>query len=189
MQIRQVMPRATRLATAEDLERLPDDDHRYELVDGRIIRMSPVGYQHGLVVTRLIFLLMQHLQDAPDGDVMTEVGFKLASAPDTVRAPDIAFVRRERGAGAEHRGYYGGAPDLAIEVLSPDDTPSTMHRKVSDYLRAGARLVVVVDPRERTVTSHARDAAPVRLRSDHHRLDFGSVVPGFSCALGEMFGG
>ena len=86
----------TRLVTAEELERFPDDDYRYELVEGRVVRMSPVGYQHGKIVARLIFLLHRHLLDMPSGIVVTEVGFKLAANPDTVRGPDVAFVRNER---------------------------------------------------------------------------------------------
>src|SRR5690349_7265443 len=113
------MSSATPLVTAEELERHPRD-YRYELVDGRIVRMSPVGFEHGQVVARLLFLLQQHLRREPSGVVLTEVGFKLASQPDTVRGPDIAFVRRDRVPSPTPKGFFNGRPDLAVEVRSPD---------------------------------------------------------------------
>ncbi|HEY6506605.1 MAG TPA: Uma2 family endonuclease, partial [Vicinamibacterales bacterium] len=93
MQYRQQMANPARVVTAAELERYPEDDYRYELVRGRLIRMSPVAFPHGTMVMRVGFLLSHHLQSHPLGTVMTEVGFKLRSDPDTVRAPDIAFVR------------------------------------------------------------------------------------------------
>jgi Uma2 family endonuclease len=86
----------TPLVTAEELQRLPDDGYRYELVGGRLIRMSPVNFDHGRVVMRIGFLLSRHLEQLPVGVIGTEIGFKLASNPDTVRGPDIAFVRNGR---------------------------------------------------------------------------------------------
>src|SRR5262245_2818991 len=94
------------LVTAEELGRQRQDDYRYELVAGRIIRMSPVGFQHGCVVAQLLFLIKRHLHLRPAGVVNTEVGFKLKSKPDTVRGPDVAFVRRERLPSPKPRGFF-----------------------------------------------------------------------------------
>src|SRR6266508_4002470 len=104
------------VVTAEQLERMPDDDYRYELVQGRLIRMSPVGALHGAVTAALLTMLRQHAKARNLGAVWTEVGFKLAVNPDTVRAPDVAFVCRDRVLRTGiPRGFWRGAPDLAIE--------------------------------------------------------------------------
>ena len=112
----------TRLVTAEELERMPEDPvNRYELVEGRLVRMSPVSFDHGRIVTRLSFLLSRHLSDTPSGVVVADVGFKLASNPDTVRGPDIAFLRNDRLPSRGTRGFLSEPPDAVFEVLSPDD--------------------------------------------------------------------
>src|SRR5262245_17910253 len=112
------MSKITGLVTAEELARLPEDGCRYELVEGRLVRMSPVSFDHGRVVLRIGFLLSRHLEQRPAGVIGTEIGFELASNPDTVRGPDIAFVRNERVPPTGSRGFVKGPPDLAIEVLS-----------------------------------------------------------------------
>jgi Uma2 family endonuclease len=181
------MSGATRLVTAEELERLPDDGRRCELVEGRIIPMSPVGYPHGRVVSRLVFLLKGYLDDHPHGEVVTEVGFVLAQRPDTVRAPDVAFIRRERIPSPDPRGFWRGPPDVAIEVLSPDDRPSEVRAKIDDYLTRGVARVVAVDPDERTVTTCAAGAPPITLRDGREELDRSDVIPGFRCRLADIF--
>jgi len=184
---RHVMPETTHLVTADELERFPPDDHRYELVDGRIIPMSPVSFQHGKVVLQLGFLLSRYLQSRPVGVVVTEVGFTLAFGPDTVRAPDIAFIRNDRVPSPNARGFVTGPPDLAIEVLSPDDRPADVRAKVDEYLARGVALVVVIDPDQKTVRTHGPSAPPATLRAGEDRLDLSNVIPGFSCSLREIF--
>lgn len=179
------MSSATPLVTAEELEKQPRD-YRYELVEGRIVRMSPVGFEHGQIVTRLLFRLQQHLQREPSGVVLTEVGFKLASQPDTVRGPDISFVRRERIPSPTPRGFFSGRPDLAMEVRSPDDRRSDLRRKAQAYLAAGVPFVVIVDADDRAVTCYRQQATPVTLRADE-RLDLGDAIPGFTCQVSELF--
>ncbi len=180
-----IMPDASRLITAEELERFPEDDHRYELVEGRVIRMTPVGYLHGRVVVRFGSLLERHVRAADLGDVLTEVGFKLTSNPDTVRAPDIAFVRRERIPASPPRGFWRGAADLAVEVLSPEDTPAEIRRKLTEYLARGTSVVLVIDPDNERVTV-SRQGAAATLSGDDV-LDLDDVVPGFRCTVREIF--
>src|SRR5712691_3491438 len=151
------------LVTAEELERMPDDDFRYELVEGRIVRMSPVGGVHGGLTAGFIALLVQHVKAARIGAVATELGFILARNPDTVRAPDLAF-----------------------EVLSPDDRPSDVRTKVDEYLTYGTRLVLVVDPDEQTVSAHRRGMPSLTFGVDD-TLDLDDVVPGFRCLVREIF--
>jgi Uma2 family endonuclease len=180
------MSESSRLVTAAELEKFPDDDRRYELVDGRIVRMSPVGYQHGRVVARLATLLERHTQSRGLGVVLAEVGFTLGSNPDTVRAPDIAFLQRGRVPSTEPRGFWKGPPDLAIEVLSPEDRPSEVVQKIEEYMARGVSAVLIVDPDERTATVHRPLQPPATLRSNE-RLDLGDVVPGFRCSVRDLF--
>lgn len=181
------MSRTARQVTAEELERFRDDDYRYELVQGRVTRMSPVGFQHGKVVMRVGFLLSRHLENRRVGVALTEVGFTLARNPDTVRAPDIAFVRQDRIPSSDTRGFLNGPPDLAIEVLSPDDRLSEVNEKVDEYLTRGVGLVVVVDPEEKTVTTFRPGTPSVILRADDDTLDLNDVIRGFRCSLREVF--
>lgn len=180
------MAETARLVTAEELERYPQHDYRYELVEGRVVRMSPVGYVHGRVVLQFGALLQQHVRAAGIGVALTEVGFKLRSDPDTVRAPDIAFIRRERLPPVDPKGFWHGAPDLAIEVLSPDDRPSDVQAKTREYLSRGVEVVVVIDPDARTATVFT-DAAPSVICGVDDDLDLDDVVPGFRCRVREIF--
>jgi Uma2 family endonuclease len=181
------MSDTTHLVTAEELEKFPDDDYRYELVEGRVIRMSPVGAVHGWVVLHFASQLIQHVDTRRLGFVLTEVGFRLASSPDTVRAPDLAFIRRDRlPEGALPRGFWKGPPDLAVEVLSPDDRPSDMRSKVAEYLERGVPLVVVIDPDERSVTVHRRSAPPNTLGTGD-LLDLDDALQGFRCNVRDIF--
>ncbi len=182
------MSEAVRLVTAEELERMPDDPlNRYELVEGRLVRMSPVGFDHARIVARLIFLLQRHLDGRGLGVVVTEMGFTLASNPDTVRAPDIAFLRNDRLPSRGTRGFPEQSPDAVIEVLSPDDRPSEVRRKVENYLEKGVPLVVVVNPEDATVTSIRSKGPAVVQQAEEDVLDLGDVIPGFSCSLREIF--
>jgi Uma2 family endonuclease len=180
------MRESPRLVTAEELERFPDDDYRYELVEGRVIRMSPVGWQHGKVVMRFGAVLADYVHQRKLGEIVTEVGFVLASNPDTVRAPDLAFMRRERIPAVDPRGFWRGAPDVAVEVLSPDDLASEIRDKVEEYLRAGVTVVLVVDPDQQTVSIHRRLSPPIVLQGAGAALEIDDLVPGFRCALGSF---
>jgi Uma2 family endonuclease len=181
------MREVTPLVTAEELPAIvPRDDYRYELVAGRVIRMSPPGWQHGVIVGRLLLLLGAHLQGRNTGVAVPEVGFKLRTNPDTVRGPDVAFVRYERLPTEKLRGYWSGAPDLAIEVLSPNDTSRDIDAKVSDYLSAGASEVVVIDPEAETVTRH-RPGQQLQVMRPGGELGLDPIVPGFRCAVGDIF--
>lgn len=176
-----------RLVTVEEFANIPDDDHRYELVEGRVIRMTPPGSRHAVLATRLARLLDQHVEEQSLGVVMTAGGFHIASRPDTVREPDVAFVRAQRiPSSGVPDGFWPGPADLAIEIRSPGDRRSEISAKVNEYLARGVRLVWVVDPKTRTVTVHQPDQPRVILEGDAV-LNGGTVVPGFSCSLGYIF--
>src|SRR5437870_12275785 len=136
----------TKQMTADELLAMQDDGFRYELVKGELIKMPPTGDEHGEVTVEVTTPLHLHVKKNNLGKVYAaETGFKLASDPDTVRAPDIAFVRRERvEATGTLKGYRPGAPYLVVEVLSPSDTIGKVEAKVAQWLEAGARMVWVV---------------------------------------------
>ena len=174
--------------TADELLMMPDDGFRYELVKGELKRMSPTGDEHGEVTMRLASPLYQYVTLNKLGKVYAaETGFKLESDPDTVRAPDIAFVSMERiQAAGRIQGYRGGAPDLAVEVLSPGNTKREMAEKVKAYFAAGARLVWVVNPKPKTVTVY-RSPSDIVTLTEKDTLEGGEVVPGFQIPVAEIF--
>ena len=177
--------------TAESVLRMPElRDVRYELVAGAIRVMEPAGAAHGLVEVRLLGLLLAHVRPRGLGELFTgDTGFVLRRDPDTVRAPDVAFVRADRlpSEGLD-AGFPELAPDLAVEVASPGDTVGELGGKVAEYLDVGVRLVWVVDPANRTVTTYAADRS-ARLLAEADALDGGDVVPGFRCLVAELFAG
>lgn len=181
------MPATTRLLTAEEFAKLPDDDYRYELVEGKVIRMPPVKARHGAISISLGSALYQFVKKHRLGVVLSESGFKLTSNPDTVRGPDVSFIRANRiPATGLPDAYWTGPPDLAVEILSPDDRRSRVLSKIEQYLRVGVRMVWVVDPRNRTVTRYCPGSDPLTLFADQE-LDGGDVVPGFHLRISELF--
>jgi Uma2 family endonuclease len=162
---------------------------RRELVRGEVRVMSPAGSQHGRVAMQIGTRLSVFVADQGIGTVYAaETGFKLASDPDTVRAPDVAFVTRERAdAVGDTEKYWPGAPDLAVEVLSPDDRYHEVEERVFDWLAAGCRMVVVVNPRRRAATIY-RSPSDIRLLTENDAIDGSDVVPGWTLPLRELFG-
>jgi Uma2 family endonuclease len=181
------MPHRARIITAEEFAKIPDDDYRYELVEGRVVRASPPGSLHGALAVQLASLLERHVRSHDLGAVMGEAGFKLASKPDTVRGPDLSFICRERiPATGLPEGFWLGAPDLAVEIRSPSDSRTEILGKVNDYLTHGARLVWVVDAHNKSVTVYRPISTPVTLGADDV-LNGGDVLPGFLCGVREIF--
>ena len=138
------------------VHRLPDA----ELVGGQVIELVLPGARHGVLVAGLSYRLREHVSTRHLGIVVSDTGFILSRDPPTVRGPDVAVVLRDRVPSPIPAKFFPGPPDLAIEVLSPDDRPGEVAAKVADYLRAGAQAVWIVDPDARNVTVHtARGAA------------------------------
>ena len=177
-----------RTMTANDLLRMPDDGYHYELVQGELIKMAPAGHQHGRVIVNLTTPLDQHVRTHGLGVVYgAETGFKLASDPDLVRAPDAAFVRTECVAAVgDVEGYWPGAPDLAVEVISPTDLYGDVEAKLLDWLTGGTRMVLVLDPRKRTVIVY-RSLTDVVVLSESDMLDGADVVPGWRIPVRNLF--
>ena len=177
----------TQLVSADQLLRMPDDGHRYELVRGDLRKMAPAGGPHGQVAGNAFLYLGMHVRATGLGVVFAaETGFRLASKPDTVRAPDVAFVSRERIARIGiPEGFWPGAPDLAIEVVSPGDTFTEVEEKVIEWLAAGCRMVIVLDPRKRTASVYRGPTA--RLFAADETIDGEDVVPGWIVAVKDFF--
>jgi Uma2 family endonuclease len=179
----------TKPVTADELLEMQDDGHRYELVKGELRMAPPPGSEHGEVTMNLAGPLFQHVKNNNLGVVYAaETGFKLESNPDTVRAPDIAFVRIESVQQTGRLpGYRSGSPDLVVEVLSPSDRVTSVEEKVAEWLEAGARMVWVVSPKLHTVTVY-RSLTDIVTLTAKDRLDGGEVVPGFQINVSEIFG-
>lgn len=182
------MSTATQQVTAEELLLMRDDGFRYELIRGELKQMAPASHEHGRVTMNISTPLDHHVRAGKLGVVFAaETGFKLASAPDTVRAPDVAFVSAERyQQTAGVAGYWPGAPDLAIEVVSPSDSYAEVQEKVIEWLEGGALAVVVVNPRKRVVSVY-RSLKDVVLLRDGETLELPDIVPGFSLPVEDIF--
>ena len=182
------MTTTLRRSTASELYAMPDDGFRYELVKGELRKMSPAGGEHGAVIFNLSSLLGPHIKAHNLGQGFgAETGFKIESDPDTVRAADIAFVRRERiPETGIPKNFWELAPDLVVEVLSPGDTYSEVEEKVEQWLAAGVRAVWVVNSKRRSVTVY-RSLTDVTRLLEGDELDGGEVVPGFRCKVSEIF--
>lgn len=182
------MTSTTAPMTAADLLKMPEDDYRYELVRGELIKMSKPGYRHGKIAGKF-WKLGQYVEENNLGVFCAaETGFQLEHKPDTVRAPDVAFISRERieQIGEPEEGYWQGAPDLAVEVISPNDTYTEVEDKVFKWLTTGARMIIVVNPRNHTVAIYRPDKPPVRLTEDEV-LEGGEVVPGWTMPVRDLF--
>lgn len=174
-----------RITTAEQLFQAPDLGP-CELVRGELIMVSPAGYAHGSIAGRITLALGEFVRPRGLGDVLgAEPGFLIGRDPDTVRAPDVAFVRAERIPTGEKTRFFEGAPDLAVEVLSPNDRASEVNAKVRDWLDAGCRMVWVVDPATRMVSVY-RSRAQIEVLGASDTLRGDDVLPGFSLPVAEL---
>jgi len=170
------------LMTAEELLHTSLPDKRVELVRGVLVVREPAGYRHGRVSMNLAFLLSKYVEGTEAGQVVSGTGFKLASDPDTVRAPDVAFISRERLPDPQTRGFPALGPDLVVEVLSPDNRPGETLAKVGDWLEGGVRLVWVIDPERRVARVYRQDGTETHL-AENGILEGEDVLAGFSCSL------
>ncbi len=182
------MAQQSRAITADELFQMPDDGYRYELVAGRLLRMSPAGSLHGAIGSRLLAAIGTHVDHHGLGVIFgADTGFTLARDPDTVRAPDVAFVSRARiPRTGIPTGYWSGPPDLAVEVLSPTDVRSEIAEKIEGYLESGVRQIWFVDPAARRVTIHRPDASP-EILGEGETMDGGDLLPGFRYSVSRLF--
>lgn len=176
------------LLTGEELWKMVADGSRYELSRGELVPMTPVGIRHAAVVSKVNRLLGDYVEKHGLGMTGPEGGFYLRRHPDTLRAPDVAFISRERleKVGGIPEKFAEFPPDLAVEVLSPEDTSSEVLKKVQEYLVGEVPLVWIVDPATRTVTVY-RSLHDVHILTADQDLDGGVVIPGFQARVAELF--
>ena len=172
--------------TADELLTLDLPNKSTELVRGKLIVREPPSTYHGRVQGILHTLVGSYVRAQQLGAVFgQDTGFKIASDPDTVRAPDLAFVNRARLGQIGRRGFAALAPDLVAEILS-DDRPGEVLTKVGEWLDAGVALAWVIDPDRRTASVYRADGSVTTVSSDGD-LDGETVLPGFSSGLSELF--
>lgn len=174
--------------TAEELLSLPDDGKRYELVEGELREIAPAGARHGDATAALTVLLGQYVRANRLGRVLAaETGFRISRDPDTVRAPDVSFVSRERvPSDGPPEGYWELAPDLAVEVVSPNDTAAEVQSKVQMWLEVGVRLVWVVYPGTRSVVAY-KSLRDISTFTAGDAISGDEIVPGFECKVSGIF--
>lgn len=184
------IPDATgrKLYTAHDLQRLTAEGYRGELIRGELSETMPSGEAHGNVVAKLVYLLMMFVMPRRLGRVTaSDSGVRLDRRPDTVREPDVGFFSEDKFQGAEPTaGYSEVVPDLVIEVISPSDSLPAIHDKALMWLRYGTRLVWVVNPNRREVAVF-REGEPILTLTDTDSLDGLDALPGFTCAVSDVF--
>ncbi len=188
------MKPASVLMTAEELLAHPPLHVRSELVRGRLIVREPASWRHGDVAARLLMAIGNHLAaerkangwTSPRGRVVAaETGFTLQRNPDTVRAPDVAYIREDRWRNLPDQAFADIAPDLAVEVLSPSDRPGAVRAKAADWLNAGSALVWTIDPARRLAHVYRADGSESECAADQV-LDGEDVIPGLRIHLADM---
>jgi Uma2 family endonuclease len=181
---------AERLLTVDDFFRLNLEGH-CELVRGEVITMSPKKWLHGRLAHEIDHLLTTYLDTHPIGRIAIEAGFVTTRDPDTVRIPDLVFVSfarwslEEEQAVIDSDGVLPVTPDLAVEILSPDDRWSDTEEKIDEYLRAGVLLTWIVDPRRQTVHVYRADGSVGRL-TPTDRLSGEEILPGLELSVPEL---
>jgi Uma2 family endonuclease len=183
-----MVQQSARLLTAEDLFRLPEDETHTELIRGELKQRAPAGGEHGSLAGELHFRvsLFTHNERLGGRTFIADTGFILQRDPDTVRAPDFAFIRQERlPDGLPPIAYIPIAPDLAVEIISPSESAEDVHDKVREYLDAGTALIWLVYPRRKSVVVQTHQGA--RTLNGDDVLDGGDVLPGFHLPICEIF--
>ena len=171
------------LLTLEQFERLPDDGMRHELNEGGLVKVVRPKHRHNEIAYKL---QLELIRAAAPGRVYPDVGFLLDDDPPTLRAPDLAFVSADRVAQTSDDDWIHGAPELAVEVVSPSESAEDLDQKVEQYLAAGARLVWVIYPKTRKVHAHKPGSNPVVL-GESDTLEAPELFPRWSLKVSALF--
>lgn len=182
------MTTARKLLTADDLLAMPDDGKCYELVRGELVEMPPPGFMHEFLAARFALRFGTFVEQHNLGVVIGGAGIYIEQDPDTVRAPDCAFISRERlGDTLPETGYAARLiPDLVVEIVAPDYPAALAESRPRMWLDAGVRLVLVAYISTRTVVSHGDDGATKRFDIGD-ALTCEPVLPGFACQVADIF--
>lgn len=164
----------------------PEDGYTCELVQGMVVREPGPAWSHRLLQFRLARHLHAWIEETGQGEVGLEGDCIIRENPDTVRVPDVAVLLQHRIFDNEPGGWIRGAPDIAIEVLSPSNTVRQMREKTIEYFEAGALRVWIVDPKARSIVIHRPDGT-LSLFLEGDRLEDAEALPGFALDLAELF--
>jgi Uma2 family endonuclease len=179
---------AKTLMSVEDFDRLEEPDElSYELDEGELVVMTKPRPLHNRIVANVDYELRAYLKTHPVGEVFNPDNL-FVLGPNTKRAPDVSFLRAERASQIDPNADIPGAPDLAVEVVSPNDTAFAMRRKVRHYFAAGAQYVWVVYPETREVEIWREAARPQVVLQETDLLEAPDLLPGFSLRVGLIFG-
>lgn len=179
--------RTRNIATVDDFLNTPAELGSCELVRGELIVMSPGKGRYGAIGARIVRALGNFVEANGLGEVFdSSTGYVLSRAPDTVREPDVSFVCAARLAQQNLDAFLEGAPDLAVEILSPGNTEMEMHQKMADYWNAGCRVIWIVDPSRKSIAVWRRNMTPVVCR-ERDILTEEQLLPGFSICVRDLF--
>jgi len=165
---------------------LPDDDMRHELIAGVIVDEPLPFPRHDRVRRRIERILEDFAEEHDLGEVFGDAGYLLSADPDTVRGPDVSFIAKERLAHFDYARYFRGAPDLAVEFVTPSNRPNVLRTRIAEYFAAGCRLVWVVDPAKQSVTAYRAPDTPHHV-SSKQTLDGGDVLAGLAIPVASIF--
>jgi Uma2 family endonuclease len=176
------------VVTADQLFAMPKDGNRYELIEGIVSVMSFAGGEHGQIAGRILRRLGNFVEEKDLGATFAaETGFRIHVSPDTVRAPDAAFVSHERLATVESlQGFLPLAPDLAVEVISPSDTFSEVEAKAAQWLDAGTKIVLVADPATFTLRVY-KAGADIQVLRKGDTFNAGIVCDDWKLSVDDAF--
>lgn len=188
----QAKPRAKKPAPAVEENLLTAEEYwatcdieNTELIDGKVVKLMPPGFDHGEIAGNIFAALKTFLRKNKLGRVSVEGGFKLRRKPDTVRGPDVSFISYEKLGEQSTHAFIEGTPTLAVEVVSPGDLWSQVEKKVQLYLETGTEVVWIVDPHTETVTVRTPDES--RLSDKSGTLLGDPILPGFKLPIKEIF--
>lgn len=182
----QVIPNKTRLITGEEFFRMADTNW-CELIEGRIVRYHPTGYAHGEYELNFATALREFAREHQLGRVMSgEVGIYVRRNPDSVRGADVIYISHERYAQLQSNSFMDVAPELIVEIMSPDDAWSMVIQKLREYFNIGVQLVWVADPKARIVHAH-RSVTDVREFTVEDELPGDEILPGFAVSVADLF--
>ena len=172
--------------TLEDFARLPADGVCHEISSGELITLPPAKSLHSLILSIVVEVLHFYLKEHPIGRVMPETGYVLSRDPLTVRQPDVSVLSRQRIRSIDPDSYFEGAPELAIEIVSPSDSAEDLEIKVRQYLQAGAHQVWVLYPKSQDVHVYSPGGS-LKVLESHETLEGGSTLPGFAVKVSDLF--
>ena len=175
---------AEQLLTADEFMKLPD---RYvELIDGKVVHLMPPLLDHAYFAGRIYFALETFNRKYRLGRVFTEGSFRVENAPEKIRAPDVCFIRNDELENKRLDSYLDGAPTLAVEVVSKNDTLPKTKAKAIEFLEAGSQVVWVVHPAQSCVFVLSLDEAEIKYEIGQS-IPVGEILPGFELPVSEIF--